>query len=238
MTPKLITALTVFITSFCMSINVAAQQHIESVITRLEKDPKITVTYTERRDPKTHKITKQSTILNGNAKKDADALWKAFDADRSNSIMVSKTKNQSFIIKFLNNDILSTYVLSVSGTNWTLVITKRPAEDDDYDLSLNGLYIDGQVAYDALKQLDQQGLSCLTSVAVLEGLSNLQQYMNSFNSENNITKNKAKTAAKAVAKAASHSTSTSMSVSSNVRRTVTTIKNSNGKTIAMVSTAN
>lgn len=73
------------------------------------------MTYTEHRDPKTKKITKQNTILNGTNKSQADKLWKAFENERQNSVRVTKTRDQSFIIKFQDNKYSSSYVLTVSG---------------------------------------------------------------------------------------------------------------------------
>lgn len=169
MTYRLITCLTIFVASLCASSSIAAQFRIDNIVSRLEKDPKVTVTYTEKREPKSHKLEKQSTILGGNSKKDAEALWKAFDAERNHSVSVTKTRDQSFIIKFITNDIMSTYILTVNGTSWSLVINKRPAEEDE--MSWTGFDFESLNGLEALNSLDAlAGLDALNSLDALDGL--------------------------------------------------------------------
>lgn len=120
------------------SLPIMAQGRIDKLVNQLEKKAGVTVTYTENRNPKTKKIVKQSTILSGNNTKDADALWQAFEGERENSVKIVKTRNESFIIKFEDKNYQSSYVLSVHGGNWSLVISKHcPGFEDDSSLSSN-----------------------------------------------------------------------------------------------------
>lgn len=151
------------------TLPVMAQGRIDKLVNQLEKKAEVTVTYTENRSPKTKKIVKQSTILSGNNSKDADALWQAFESERENSIKIVKSRNESFIIKFEDKNYSSSYVLSVHGGNWSLVISKKsPGFEDDDSLSFN-FDFDG---YD-FSDLDLERLKSIESLNGLEGLSGL-----------------------------------------------------------------
>lgn len=252
-----ITVVTAFVVAIVASFSCPAQARIDRIIKDLEKAQDVVVTYTERRDPKTKKMIKQSIILNGNSKKQCDMLWSAFEQERDNSVSVTKTRNRSFIIKFQDKNNESSYVLSVSGTSWSLVVSKRNNDAPDDDLSWNewGFNFDGNDF--AFNSLD--GLGSLGELNKLEGLSELNELnfnegdlngdVTVYDSEGNViyrsksnsskdntktiiksgTKSSAKSGAKSKSRSKSKSKSTSISVNgSNSVRTVTT--SNDGKT--------
>ncbi len=157
--------LSVFLLFAAASVQLFAQDRIDRIVKDLESDANVQVTYTEHRNPKNKSIVKQSTILNGNSKSQAERLWAAFEKERENSVSVTKTRNQSFVIKFVSKKYRSSYVLSVSGSSWSLVISKNPVDGDetssvDFDFDFSGL--------NALSSLDE--LNCLGELNQLNGL--------------------------------------------------------------------
>ena len=253
-----VTVVTAFVVAIVASFSCPAQARIDRIIKDLEKAQDVVVTYTERRDPKSKKMIKQSIILNGNSKKQCDMLWSAFEQERDNSVSVTMTRNRSFIIKFQDKNNESSYVLSVSGTSWSLVVSKRSNDASDDDLSFNewGFNFDGNDF--AFNSLD--GLGSLGELNNLDGLSELNELnglnidslngdVTVYDSEGNViyrsksnsskdntktiikssAKSSAKSAAKSKSRSKSKSKSTSISVNgSNSVRTVTT--SNDGKT--------
>lgn len=240
-----------------------AQAKIDKLVAKLENNPQVDVTYTERRDPKTRRMIKQSTILNGSDRKTAEALWKAFEEERPHSVSVTKSRDKSFIIKFISNDMVSSYVLSISGS-WSLVISKRPIKDDENDdYSLNDFDFSDfndfafempELNFDDLSALESLG--CLGQLNNLEALGSLGQLNNlklgdNFNSfsgnvkvydkNGNVIFEKSddkadKSKSKSKPKAKSKSTSTSISTSNRNGRTQTiTTTTVNGKTYQTIS---
>lgn len=173
---RIITLTVTLIIALLSSFSALGQARIDRLVKEFEKDKDVQVTYTERRDPKTKKLVKQSIILNGNKKAQADKLWDAFEHERANSVSVTKTRDTSFVIKFEDNNTVSSYVLSVSNNNWSLVISKKGHDDDDWPLSssyIRGLdnlclNLDG---LDGLEDLDSR--LNLDALEALDGLDNL-----------------------------------------------------------------
>ncbi|MDE5567759.1 MAG: DUF5024 domain-containing protein [Muribaculaceae bacterium] len=252
-----VTVVTAFVVAIVASFSCPAQARIDRIIKDLEKAQDVVVTYTERRDPKSKKMIKQSIILNGNSKKQCEMLWSAFEQERDNSVSVTKTRNRSFIIKFQDKNNESSYVLSVSGTSWSLVVTKRAAGASNDDMSWNEWEFNFDGNDFAFNSLD--GLGALGELNNLEGLSELNElnfnegdlngdvtvydsdgnviYRSKSNSSKGNTKtiikssakSSAKSAAKSKSRSKSKSKSTSISVNgSNSVRTVTT--SNDGKT--------
>lgn len=223
------------ITAFAASVTSSAQASIDRLVSEFEKDQNVQVTYTEHRNPKTKKITKQNTVLNGNSSSQAAKLWKAFENERQNSVRVTKTRNQSFIIKFQDSKYSSSYVLTVNGSAWSLVVTKRePTEDGDDvsfigDIDLSGL--DGLcLNLDALKALDGlDNLNSLESLGELNNLNikNINGNVTVYDGDGNViyqsTKNKAKSSSKAKSRKQSGSKSKSKSSSNSLSRSGNTI---------------
>ena len=79
-----ITVVTAFVVAIVASFSCPAQARIDRIIKDLEKAQDVVVTYTERRDPKSKKMIKQSIIINGNCKKQGEILGTAFDKKRHN----------------------------------------------------------------------------------------------------------------------------------------------------------
>ena len=173
-----------FALAMTVAMSAAAQAKIDKLVSQLEKRQGVTVTYTETRNPKTKKIVRQNIILNGDNSADARQLWAAFEAERENSVKVVKTGNKSFIIKFQDKKGHSSYVLSVEGSTWSLVLTKMLGDyrDADADMSmelsgyeLNDLCFDN----DWSVNLDgRDGMIDLKSLESLEKLKDLECLQN------------------------------------------------------------
>ena len=238
MNNRFITKTAIVLIAIITSFSSFAQSRIDKEIARLEKDSNVEVTYTERRNPGNKKLIKQSIILNGNNKAQAENLWNAFEAERVNSVSVTKQRDKSFIMKFEDKQYHSSYVLTVNGTNWSLVVTKREP-DADNNFSFN---------YE-LDDLNDFNLADLGKLSQLSDLSNSLLQLNDFeldtdgniksfrdaegnvyisntSSDNEIddaikksVKSVVNSATKEAAKAASKAASKSKS---NIKRTVTT----------------
>lgn len=244
---RIITLAVTLIITLLSSFSVLAQARIDRLVKEFEKERDVQVTYTERRDPKTKKLIKQSIILNGNKKTMADKLWEAFEHERTNSVSVTKTRDSSFVIKFEDNNTVSSYVLSVSNNNWSLVISKKGHEDDD-DWPLSSSYIRGLDdlclnldGLDRLENLDS-GLN-IEALEALDGLDNLNLNNISGNvtvydsngniiyrSTDNASGRSKKDSKKAKSK--SKSKSTSKSISKNGKTKTVTTTTVDGRTVS------
>lgn len=190
MNKHIIATAVAFTIALVSSFSSLAQSRIDRIVKDLEKAHDVEVTYTERRDPKTKKLIKQSIILSGNSRKQYDQLWDAFEQERSNSVSVTKTRNRSFIIKFQDKNVQSSYVLSESGgSSWSLVVTKRDNNCDDRDLSFNDFDFDfdfdfGDFAFNGLEGLGSLGeLGELGKLGELGNLKDLDK-LNDLNGLN------------------------------------------------------
>ena len=229
MNNRFITTLLTLIAVVASSVNISAQANIDRLVRDLEKEQNVQVTYTEHRNPKTKKIIKQNTILNGNSESQARKLWKAFESERQNSVKVTKTRDTSFIITFQDSKYKSNYVLSVNGTSWSLVITKREPSDRD-DISYN---VD--IDFGDLDNLCFNGGELnLEQLKLLDGLKSLSNInINNIDGEGNVIYKSKSTKSGKLVKSKSKSTSTKIRRSG--RRTVTTYTttNDNGTTVSV-----
>ncbi len=236
MNNRFITTLLTLIAVVASSVNISAQANIDRLVRDLEKEQNVQVTYTEHRNPKTKKIIKQNTILNGNSESQARKLWKAFESERQNSVKVTKTRDTSFIITFQDSKYKSNYVLSVNGTSWSLVITKRePSDRDDisYNVDIdfgdldNLCFNGGELNLEQLKLLD--GLKSLSNI----NINNIDGDVTVYDGEGNVIYKSKSTKSGKLVKSKSMSTSTKIRRSG--RRTVTTYTttNDNGTTVSV-----
>ncbi len=111
--------------AFCFSVNIisSAQKSIDNLVNKYEKDSNVEVTYMENRDPQTKEIVYKTLALKGDDAKKGQELWKAFEAERGNSVNIVKEKKKSFIIKFLDKNGYSTYILTIEKRgSWTLYL--------------------------------------------------------------------------------------------------------------------
>ncbi len=235
MKSTIITRLLVIVFAVIAAFSAGAQGRIDKLVNQLEKKTGVTVTYTENRNPKTKKIVKQSTILNGNSSKDAEALWQAFEAERVNSIKVVKTRNESFVIKFEDKNYVSSYILSVQGGNWSLVISKKSPDGDgfndlSFDFDFDGCDFSG-LSLNSLESLD--GLDALEALDGLKSLDidgNVKVYKDGklfYESP------KTKKSKKSSSKSKSKSTSTSVTSGGKVTQTITTTTD-DGNTVTYI----
>lgn len=132
------------IAAACATLSVSAQSHIESVITQMENSKGATVTYTEKRDPKTKKPYKSTKVITISDKNLIQKLQQALKRDEPNAVEIIRVNDNFSTLKFIDNGIKSEY--SVSKTvddgpwdgSWTIIITKRITKSwaKDFDLSL------------------------------------------------------------------------------------------------------
>lgn len=109
--------------AFCFSVNIisSAQKSIDNLVNKFEEDSNVEVTYMENRDPQTKEIVYKTLALKGDNAKQGQELWKAFEAERGNSVYIIKDKKKSFIIKFLDKNGYSTYILTIENHgSWKL----------------------------------------------------------------------------------------------------------------------
>ncbi|MDE5553813.1 MAG: DUF5024 domain-containing protein [Muribaculaceae bacterium] len=239
MNNRFITKAVAIIIALITSFASFAQERIDKEVARLEKDSNVDVTYTERRNPKTKKIERQSIILNGNSKVQAQQLWRAFEAERENSISVTKKRNQSFIMKFEDKKYHASYVLTVNDSNWSLVITKREpgADENDFSYNVNGdcfndLTFNGLELLDHFEQLnnlyklnDLDGLNDLDKLNNLEGKSGSVKVngdVTVYDSNGNVIYRKVGNKCKDAAKSEAKKSAKSKSKTTSKTRTVTT----------------
>lgn len=244
MNNRFITKTAAIIIAVMTSFASFAQDRIDKEVARLEKDSNVDVTYTERRNPKTKKIERQSIILNGNSKVQAQQLWRAFEAERENSISVTKKRNQSFVMKFEDKKYHSSYVLTVNDSKWSLVITKREPGVDDSDNGFsynysgdcfNDLTFNGHELLDNFEQLnnlyklnDLDGLNDLDKLNGLEGKSGTVKVngdVTVYDSNGNVIYRKVGNKSKDAAKSEAKKSSKTKSKSTSKTRTVTTTSN-------------
>ena len=232
---RFITLIAAAAVAIISSVPSFAQAKIDKLVSSLEKDPEVQVTYTERRDPQTKKIPRQSLILTGTRKFTGETLWNAFEQERPNSVSVTKQR-ESFIIKFQDKNYRSSYVLSLSGKSWSLVITKRGIDEDgdDWSWSYNSDFnsLDGLDLSDLDLNSDFSDLSRLGSLGTLNDLDDkisngsVSVYDNNGNliykSSSTSSSSKSDKSKKAQSQSKSKSVAKSSKINSRKTRTVTT----------------
>ena len=169
--------------SLVFSVGAWAQGRIDDIIIKLEKNSEAEVTNIERRNPKDRKIIYENKIIRWRKDRKnqyASALWRAFDAERKNSIE-SKSVNQKnyayYLLTFDEKNMELRYVISYDADGWMLVVKKScKGMNDDNDL---GIYIDTGACFDnlalKLNDLSTLNLDALQSLGSLGNLRSLEQ---------------------------------------------------------------
>lgn len=147
-----------------VSLSSTAQEKIDRVIEKLENTDKVTVTYTEKRNPKTKKTYKSSKIITFSDATMAKQLREAMKQESENAIEISQVNKAIKVLKFGDGNMSKKYTLIESGNTWTLTVVKQvlsyyPASElgmiNFDDGTLNGL--DGLT--DRLANIDWSSIS-------------------------------------------------------------------------------
>lgn len=89
----------------------AAQSKIDKVMKDMEGKKDVKVTYIERRSPKSHKLYRETMILDFPGDSYYEKLAKAFNDERKNAVKASLSNNGMYIFEFEDDNNESRYVL-------------------------------------------------------------------------------------------------------------------------------
>lgn len=89
----------------------AAQSKIDKVMKDMEGKKDVKVTYIERRSPKSHKLYRETMILDFSSDSYYEKLAKAFNDERKNAVKASLSNNGMYIFEFEDDNNESRYVL-------------------------------------------------------------------------------------------------------------------------------
>lgn len=108
-----------------ISLSASAQDKIDRVIEQLERTDGVSVTYTEKRNPKTKKTYKSSKVITFTDVTMANRLMKAMKEERENAIEISQVNKSINMLKFGDNDTYTKYTLINDGKSWTITVVLR-----------------------------------------------------------------------------------------------------------------
>lgn len=108
-----------------ISLSATAQARIDRVIERLEEMDGVSVTYTEKRNPKTKKTYKSSKVITFSDASMAKQLMEAMKQERENAIEISQVNKSINMLKFGDNDTYTKYTLMNDGKSWTITVVLR-----------------------------------------------------------------------------------------------------------------
>lgn len=141
-----------------ISLSASAQARIDRVIERLEELDGVSVTYTEKRNPKTKKIYKSSKVITFSDASMAKQLMEAMKQERENAIEISQVNKSINMLKFGDNDTYTRYTLMNDGKSWTITVVLRALKHYPAD------------------QLGMINLGDFNSLQSLEGLESLEGF--------------------------------------------------------------
>lgn len=108
----------------------AAQKKIDDVADRFENESNVESTFSERRDPKTKKVTRISRVLMFERNDAATAFKRAFENERRNSVEATKTAT-SYTLKFIEKDCEMIYMLTNNGSRWSFIYRMNKVNDNN-----------------------------------------------------------------------------------------------------------
>lgn len=108
-----------------ISLSASAQARIDRVIERLEELDGVSVTYTEKRNPKTKKIYKSSKVITFSDASMAKQLMEAMKQERENAIEISQVNKSINMLKFGDNNTYTRYTLMKEGKSWIITVVLR-----------------------------------------------------------------------------------------------------------------
>ncbi len=118
----------------CASLPAFSQARIDKEIERMEKMTNVETLYTEKRSPKKKKCLVISRIFNFSDMALYNALNRAFEAERANSVSAMKNKTQ-MTYTFEDNKGVSTYTLVRNDGQFVLIMKWVSSENKDNDTS-------------------------------------------------------------------------------------------------------
>lgn len=108
-----------------ISLSASAQARIDRVIERLEEMDGVSVTYTEKRNPKTKKTYKSSKVITFSDASMAKQLMEAMKQERENAIEISQVNKSINMLKFGDNNTYTKYTLMKEGKSWIITVVLR-----------------------------------------------------------------------------------------------------------------
>lgn len=134
----------VLLTTVLTAVSSFAQGRIDKVLDDLEKKPDVETTYTERRTAKGRKLYRVTTILTFSKPDYYKRLSKAFEDERGNAVSAVKSRTQ-LTYRFQNDKGTSSYTVTKSNNEWTVVKSWRSTDDRGDDTGELDMNFDGNV---------------------------------------------------------------------------------------------
>ncbi len=107
------------------AIGAMAQSNLKAITKSLENENNANVTYFEKRNPQTKKLTRTSLIVEVPDSK-VNAVKNAFEKDRENAISYNKTGSILLYATFTEGNANTTYSIVTNAKNPDLPIQARP----------------------------------------------------------------------------------------------------------------
>lgn len=225
------------LTSFLLlaiSLGASAQKAIDSTIASLEKSSDVQVFYTEKRNPATKKIYKESKTLILSKLDHVKRIRNAFNAERENSTEATRSKGGIMSLTFRTKDAKAEYNLVENANGGVLTVERR-----EYSRYPKG---DGYIINGKKLEFDGGNLNNIEKLDLAEGMLDYD-FDSAFkifdeldwdNISARITDKVNKSVSKKLKKRKIASSRSKGKRDTTIQQTVTTITNSNGKTVAMV----
>lgn len=146
-----------------LSSTAMGQSKIQGIVNSISNDNP-DITYSEKRDPKTKRITRSSLYLESKDQSLFNRLYKAIQSERANSVSYNQYGKDNLKIVFEQDGLSLTYGLyREKNGKWTLMCTTKPLD---------------HASLDSLKKLE--GLSGLSDLSRLSDLSQLSDISSSL----------------------------------------------------------
>lgn len=153
---------------FCCTSQVAsAQKKIDDLVNNLEKNRNVNTVYSEKRDPKTKKITRCTKVLTLPGGFQISKAQKVFESERKNAVEATKREGGIYILRFQDDKSTRLYKLIPSQNNEKCIISidikatnnKKGKKNDKGEPQNNSNWIFDFSVLDDLDDLDElQGL--------------------------------------------------------------------------------
>lgn len=152
--------------AFASTLSLSAQKAIDDEISRLEKRPDVQVYYTEKRNPATKKIYKESKTIILSSSSHIKRVRAAFDRERENSTEATRTKGGIMSLTFRTKDTKAEYNL-VENQNGAILSVERKLYPS-YPKGESYIIFNGE-------KMDFSGGE-LIDISTLDGLEQLKQF--------------------------------------------------------------
>lgn len=165
---KIARLLLTFALPIAATLSLSAQKAIDDEIARLEKRPDVQVYYTEKRNPATKKVYKESKTIIMSTSLNVRRIKAAFDRERENSTEATRSKGGIMSLVFRSKDTKAEYNL-VENRNGAILTVERK----EYSRYPKG---DGYIINGKKMDFSGSGFNDITSLDRLEQLGRLEDY--------------------------------------------------------------